>query len=83
MQDKTNPDTAALAQQITDRYGLLLSQAQLAELLCRSASGLRYSLRYPSDPSTRDLKACGHKVGRRIYYPSSEVARIILCNGEA
>ena len=82
MQDKTNSGAATLAQQITDRYGLLISQAQLAELLGRSASGLRYSLRYPSDQSTRALKACGHKVGRRIYYPSSEVARILLGSGE-
>ena len=83
MQDKTNPGVATLAQQITDRYGLLISQAQLAELLGRSASGLRYSLRYPSDPSTRELKACGRKVGRRVYYPATEVARIILGDGAA
>jgi hypothetical protein len=59
------------------------AQSQLAELLGRSAGGLRYSLKYPSDPSTRTLKACGRKVGRRVYYPASEVARIILGSGEA
>ena len=77
MRDTTNSSAATLAQQITERYGLLISQSQLAELLGRSAGGLRYSLKYPSDPSTRALKACGHKVGRRVYYPASEVALII------
>jgi hypothetical protein len=61
----------------------LLSQAQLAELLGRSADGLRYSLKCPSDSSTRALKVCGRKVGRRVYYPVAEVARIILGGGEA
>jgi hypothetical protein len=49
----------------------------LAQLLGRSAGGLRYSLKYPSDPSTRALKACGRKIGRRVYYPASEIALII------
>lgn len=83
MQDLVNSGATSLARQITERYGLLLSQAQLAELLGRSADGLRYSLKCPSDSSTRELKACGRKVGRRIYYPSSEVARILLGSGEA
>ena len=78
MGDTTSPSATSLAQQITERYGLLVSQSQLAELLGRSAGGLRYSLKYPSDPSTHALKACGRKVGRRVYYPAAEVARIIL-----
>ncbi len=83
MIDTTSSSATTLAQQITEHYGLLISQSQLAELLGRSAGGLRYSLKYPSDPSTRALKACGRKVGRRVYYPASEVARIILGRGEA
>ena len=66
-----------LENQITERFGLLLSQAQLAELLGRSTGGLRYSLSYPSDQQTRALKACGRKIGRRVYYPATEVAQII------
>jgi hypothetical protein len=83
MQDTMNPGAMSLARQITERYGLLLSQSQLAELQGRSADGLRYSLKCPSDPRTRALKACGRKVGRRVYYPASEVARIILGNSKA
>ena len=83
MQDSVNADVATLENQLTERFGLLMSQAQLAELLGRSTGGLRYSLSYPSDARTRALKACGRKIGRRIYYPVSEVARIILVSGEA
>jgi len=78
MQDKESPDVALLQDQITERYGLLISQTQLAELLGRTTGGLRYSLSYPSDQSTRALKACGRKIGRRVYYPATEVARIII-----
>ena len=83
MQDSVNTNVATLEIQLMERFGLLMSQAQLAELLGRSTGGLRYSLSYPSDASTRALKACGRKIGRRIYYPVSEVARIILGSGGA
>jgi len=82
MQDTINPGGATLENQITERYGLLLSQGQLAELLGRSTGGLRYSLSYPSDQQTRDLKACGRKIGRRVYYPATEIARIIIGTGD-
>jgi hypothetical protein len=78
MQDTDSLPTATLEDQITERYGLLLSQTQLAQLLGRTTGGLRYSLSYPSDPQTRALKACGRKIGRRVYYPATELARIII-----
>ena len=68
---------ADLAQQLTDRFGPLLTLRQLAELLDRSANGLRYSLRSPSDERTRALNACACRIGRRTYYPATDVARII------
>jgi hypothetical protein len=61
MQGIESASAATLEQQITARYGLLLSQSQLAELLGRTTGGLRYSLSYPSDQQTRDLKRCGRK----------------------
>jgi len=81
MQDSVNVNVATLENQLMERFGLLMSPAQLAELLGRSAGGLRYSLSYPSDASTAALQACGRKIGRRKYYPVSEVARIILGSG--
>ena len=82
MQETENSSAVTLEHQLTERFGLLLSQTHLAELLGRTTGGLRYSLSYPSDPSTRALKACGRKIGRRVYYPASEVARIIIGTGE-
>ena len=81
MQDTDSLPTAKLEKQITERFGLLLSQTQLAQLLGRTTGGLRYSLSYPSDQQTRDLKRCGRKIGRRVYYPATEVAQIILGTG--
>jgi len=78
VESKDPSSVGALDHQITERFGLLLTQAQLAELLGRTPGGLRYSLSYPSDAQTRALKACGRKIGRRVYYPASEVAQIIL-----
>ena len=78
MQDTDSLPTAMLEHKITERYGLLLSQTQLAQLLGRTTGGLRYSLSYPSDQQTRALKVCGRKIGRRVYYPATEVARIII-----
>jgi hypothetical protein len=83
MQEQINTSVVTLENQLTERFGLLLSQTQLAELLGRTTGGLRYSLSYPSDLSTRALKACGRKIGRRVYYPASEIARIIIGTGEA
>ena len=81
MQDKESSSVVVLEGQITERYGLLLSQSQLAELLGRTTGGLRYSLSYPSDHQTRSLKRCGRKIGRRVYYPATEVAQIIVGTG--
>jgi hypothetical protein len=83
MQDTESSSMATLENQITERYGLLLLQTQFAELLGRTTGGLRYSLSYPCDRHTRALKACGRKIGRRVYYPANEVAQIIIGTGEA
>ncbi len=77
MEDKARPTSTTLHEQLTVRFGILLSQAQLAELLGRTTGGLRFSLSVPADDKTRALKACGRRIGRRVYYPAVEVARII------
>jgi hypothetical protein len=82
MQDSNSFSAPTLENQITERYGPLLSQTQLAELLGRSTGGLRYSLSYPCDKQTRALKACGRKIGRRVYYPANEIAEIIIGRSE-
>jgi hypothetical protein len=82
MQATTRSIQDHLATQLTQRFGPLLTQTQLAELLGRTTGGLRYSLCAPSDARTRALKACGRKIGRRVYYPAIEVARIINAGDE-
>ena len=77
MEGKAIPTSTTLHEQLVTRFGILLSQAQLAELLGRTIGGLRFSLSVPADNSTRALKACGRRIGRRVYYPAVEVARII------
>jgi hypothetical protein len=77
MQYTNNSSFSTLESKITERYGVLLSQTQLAELLGRTTGGLRYSLSYPCDAQTRALKASGRKVGRRVYYLATDVAKII------
>lgn len=66
-----------LEAQITERYGPLLTHKQLAQLLGRSAGGLRYSLSNPRDGKTQALKACARRIGRRVYFPAADVAAII------
>ena len=78
MPDTQSASAATLENQLTKRYGLLLSQTQLADLLGRTTGGLRYSLSYPADHQTRALKASGRRIGRRVYYPATEVAAIIV-----
>jgi hypothetical protein len=77
-QPTQNPQPPQLEARLTERYGLLLSQSQLAELLGRTIGGLRYSLSNPPDLRTRALKACSRRIGRRVYYPAADVAEIIL-----
>ena len=77
MRDTNSTSHSQLENKITGLYGPLLSQDQLAQLLGRSAGGLRYSLCSPCDAKTQALKDCARRIGRRVYYPASEVAAII------
>jgi|GEM_PF-1283599 len=70
-----------LEQRLIAYYGVLLTQRHLAHLLGRSINGLRYSLSRPPDRQTEALRRCGRRVGRRVYYPASDVARIISRDG--
>ncbi len=82
MQETIDTVRNDLATQLTERFGPLLTQPQLAELLGRTTGGLRYSLCVPCDARTRALKACGRKIGRRVYYHAIEVARFINAGDE-
>lgn len=63
---------------LLNRYGgsPLLSLKQLAEVLHRSKDGLRVSLSVDNELSAK-LRQCKVKIGRRVYFRTSEVARVI------
>lgn len=54
----------------------LLSLEQLAEVLHRSKDGLRISLS-GENPLSQELSKCRVKIGRRIYFKTSAIARLI------
>lgn len=61
---------------LLQRFGPLLSVAQLALVLDRSPEGLRISLRATSEWVTEINKA-RLKIGRRVYFRTSQVAEVL------
>lgn len=59
-----------------DRYGPLLSLSQLAGLFDRSPEGIRISLLHDSDFS-RQISPAKLKIGRRVYFRTEHVAKVI------
>ncbi len=60
---------AALERQLFDRYGLLLTQQQLAAFLGRTPAGLRWSLANPADARTFALRDCARRWGGACITP--------------
>ncbi len=61
---------------LTGQCGPLLSMAQLAKVLDRSAEGLRVSLRNDTEWA-RQLNAAKMKLGRRVYFRTAEIAKFL------
>lgn len=61
---------------LLNRFGPLLSIAQLAAILDRSPDGLRISLRTTNEWAQRINKA-RLKIGRRVYFRTSQVAEVL------
>jgi hypothetical protein len=61
---------------LLQRFGPLLSLAQLAAVLDRSPDGLRVSLRSESEWSRR-INEARLKIGRRIYFRTSQIAEVL------
>jgi hypothetical protein len=66
---------------LLNKHGCLLTVAALAEVLGRSPEGLRISLRSTntSDWALR-VNATKLRIGRRIYFRTSEIASILVGN---
>ena len=61
---------------LLQRFGPLLSMAQLADVLDRSPDGLRISLRSSNHWSLR-INETRLKVGRRVYFRASQIATLL------
>ncbi len=59
-----------------DKYGPLMSMDALAATFDRSKEGLRVSLNSSSDFADA-INAAKRKCGRRVYFKSTEIAKII------
>jgi hypothetical protein len=58
------------------QYGPLLTLAQLAKVLDRSAEGLRVSLRCENE-FARKVNTTRVRLGRRVYFSSVKIAAVI------
>jgi len=66
----------SIEEQLVKQYGPLLSAAQLAVVLHRSVESLRISLRSSSEWA-RAINAAKLQLGRRVYFRTNEIARVI------
>lgn len=63
-------------EQLIERYGILLSLDDLSEVLKRSRDGVRIAMRGSSE-FARTWCPIKKKIGRRVYFRASDVARLI------
>lgn len=68
--------TTLIEQTLLDRYGPLMSVAQLAKMLDRSPEGLRIGLRTRA-PWAAEINAARLRIGRRVYFRTPDIAAII------
>ena len=65
-----------IEQFLLEKYGPVLSLSQLAGLLDRSTDGLRLSL-LSNNELSKKLNPARLKIGRRVYFQTLVVARVI------
>lgn len=62
---------------LKERYSVLLTLSQLAEVLNRSPDGLRISLSSSQSEWADQINATKVKIGRRVYFRTEGIARLI------
>jgi len=67
---------------LMDRFGPLMSMADLAGVLGRSPEGIRVALYSDTDVS-RKLKPTMLKIGRRVYFRTLQVKDALMLDGGA
>lgn len=68
--------TATLAT-LKERYSVLMTLDQLAEILDRSPEGLRISMSTSRSNWAQHINATKVHIGRRIYFRTEAIARLI------
>ena len=63
-------------QQLTEKYGPLMTLAQLAAILDKSAESVR-SATYRNDEFAALVNAARRKIGRRVYFKTAAIAELI------
>ena len=63
------------------QYGPLMTVVALATMLDRSPEGLRMCLRGDSKWAN-DVNRTKLQIGRRLYFRTTEIARIVACNDQ-
>ncbi len=69
-------------EQLNDKYGVLMTIENLAEVLDRSKNGLRITLQQDNEMS-RLFNQARRKIGRRIYFVTKKVAKILAAKDES
>lgn len=62
---------------LKEKYSVLLTLDQLAEILDRSPEGLRISLATSRSGWAQSISATKVNIGRRIYFRTEAIARLI------
>jgi len=62
---------------LKEKYSVLLTLDQLAEILDRSPEGLRISLATSRSTWAQSISATKVSIGRRIYFRTEAIARLI------
>ncbi|MEX3629297.1 MAG: hypothetical protein VB138_07210 [Burkholderia sp.] len=62
---------------LQERYSVLLTLEQLAEILDRSPEGLRIGLTTSRSDWAKRINSARVHIGRRIYFRTEDIARLI------
>lgn len=63
---------------LTSKYGVLISMKDMAEILHKSYDGFRMSMIKNDSQAAESLNKAKKKIGRRVYFRSLDVAKIIM-----
>lgn len=69
-------NTELVERRLIDAYGILLTRAQLAEVLQRRPGGLAWELAKAGSPLRKTLEPALLVVGRRCYYRATDLAKL-------